>query len=379
MANGAETSLPAVASAFAPGAALRRAARLGRGHINDTFFIELDRDGRRERLVLQRLNGSVFPDPPAVMGNIERVLDHLHRKLAGVPPAARARRVLTLLRAADGAAWVRDAGGAVWRAVLFIDRARSCPMPPAPDEAFRAAQAYGEFLRLLADVEGPPLAVTIPHFHDTRRRVDALVAAVGADVAGRAAGCRAEIDFALAQRPLASVLLRLHEAGSVPVRITHNDTKLDNVLLDESTGEALAVLDLDTVMPGMVLADFGDLVRTGATSAAEDERDIGRVELLPELFEALVRGFIAGAGGLLSAAEVDHLAVAGQVITYEIGVRFLADHLAGDVYFRVHREAHNLDRARTQFALLRSLQRQEDALRAIAARAARWTGGGPWV
>jgi len=377
--RGAEASLPAVAGAFAPGAALRRAERLGRGHINDTFLVELDRVGVAERLVLQRVNRSVFPDPAAVVGNIDRVLGHLHRKLAGLPPALRARRVLTLVRAAGGAVWARDDEGGVWRATLFIDRARSCPMPPAPPEAFRAARAYGEFLALLADYGGTPLAATIPHFHDTRRRVTALVAAVERDAAARAAGCREEIDFALAQRPLEAVLLRLHEEGTVPERITHNDTKLDNVLLDEGTGEALAVLDLDTVMPGMVLADFGDLVRTGATSAGEDERDLSRVTVRADLFEALVRGFAAGARSLLSAAEVEHLAVAGQVITYEIGVRFLADHLDGDVYFRVHRPGHNLDRARAQFALLRSLQRQEDSLRAIVAQAAVEQEGSPWA
>lgn len=375
MRREAEGSLEAVASAFAPGTALVSASRLGRGHINDTFLAELDRDGRRERLVLQRLNRSVFADPTAVMGNIERVLGHLHRKLAGLSPAHRARRVLTLVRTAGGAAWAHDAAGELWRAYLFIDRARSCAVPGIPSEAYRAARAYGDFLRLLADSDGPALEVTIPHFHDTRRRVAALVTAVARDDAGRAAGCREEVDFALAQQPLASVLLRLHDEGSVPERVTHNDAKLDNILLDESTGEALAVLDLDTVMPGMTLADFGDLVRSGATDAGEDERDLGRVEVRPELFEALARGFMAGTGDLLSPVEVDHLTLAGQVMTYEVGVRFLTDHLEGDPYFRVARPGHNLDRARAQLALLRSLQRQDDLLRAIASRAARERGG----
>jgi len=198
-----------------------------------------------------------------------------------------------------------------------------------------------------------------------------LGVAVERDAAGRVAGCRAEIDFALARAQLASALLRLRDAGLLCERTTHNDTKLDNVLLDDGTGEALAVLDLDTVMPGLVLADFGDLVRTGATSAVEDDPDPAHHEVRLELFEALTRGFLAGTGDLLSGVEIEHLAVSGQVITYEAGVRFLTDHLDGDIYFRTHRPGHNLDRCRAQLARLASLERQEDTLRRIATRAAR--------
>ncbi|HPW54174.1 MAG: aminoglycoside phosphotransferase family protein [Thermoanaerobaculaceae bacterium] len=371
-----ETHLSEVAHAFAPGAALRHAARLGHGHINDTFLVELDRGGRGQRLVLQRLNRQVFADPLAVMSNIERVLDHLRRTLAGFAPEVRARRVLTLVHTGEGSAWTCDSAGEVWRAYLFIERARSGATAGVPAEAFQVARAFGEFLRRLADYDGPPLAVTIPAFHDTRRRVDALVAAVARDAAGRVAGCRKEIDLALEQQPLAAVLLDLHEGGLVPERITHNDTKLDNVLLDEITGEALAVLDLDTVMPGMALADFGDLVRSGVTTAAEDEPDCSRVEADPELFAALTAGFLDGVAKLLRPVEVEHLAVAGQVVTYEIAVRFLTDHLDGDTYFRIGRPGHNLDRARTQLALLRSLQRQQGAFRRIAARSAIEAGVG---
>ncbi len=367
----AEHALPTVIGAFAPGAEVTGASRLGRGHINDTFLVELEGGGGRARLVLQRLNAQVFADPVAVMGNVERVLDHLHRKLDGLAATERARRILTLLRTQDGAAFAHDAEGEVWRAYEFIAGAHPCTGRSGPAEAQRAARAFGEFLRLLADLDGPPLLETIPGFHDTPRRLAALGAAVKRDAAGRVAGCRAEIDFALAREPLASALLRLRDDGLLFQRITHNDTKLDNVLLDDATGEALAVLDLDTVMPGLVLADFGDLVRTGATSAVEDDPEAANQEVRPELFEALARGFLAGTGDLLSGVEVEHLAVAGQVITYEAGVRFLTDHLEGDAYFRTHRPGHNLDRCRAQLARLASLERQEDTLRRIATRAAR--------
>jgi len=367
----AERALPAVVAAFAPGASLAAAGRLGRGHINDTFLVELAGTGAPGRLVLQRLNRRVFPDPAAVMANVERVLDHLHRRLADLDPGERARRVLTLVRTADGAAFARDAGGEVWRATLFIGGAHPCTGAGGPAEAGRAAAAFGEFLRLLGDYDGPPLVETISGFHDTRRRVAALREAVARNAAGRAASCRAEIDVALSREGLASVLPALRAAGLVRERVTHNDTKLDNVLLEDASGAGLAVLDLDTVMPGLVLADFGDMVRAGASSGREDDPDPARQEIDPALFEALVRGFLAGIGDELSPIEVAHLAAAGQVITYETGVRFLTDHLDGDVYFRVHRDGHNLDRARAQLARLASLERRDAELRRVTEQAAR--------
>ena len=367
----AERSLGEVIGAFAPDATLVAASRLGRGHINDTFLVELAGGGGPDRLVLQRLNRRVFADPEAVIGNVDRVLDHLHRKLAGLDPVERGRRLLTLLRTTDGDPFARDAAGEVWRATLCIGGAHPCTGQGGAAEVHEAARAFGEFLRLLEDYEGTRLVETIPGFHDTRRRLAALGAAVGRDAVGRAAACRGEIDFAFTQARLASALLRLREEGFLRERVTHNDTKLDNVLLDDATGAALAVLDLDTVMPGFVLTDFGDLVRSGTASGAEDDPNPAHHEVVLELFEALARGFLAGTGDLLSPVEVENLGIAGQVITYEAGLRFLADYLDGDIYFGVHRDGQNLDRARAQFARLRALERREDDLRRVATRAAR--------
>jgi hypothetical protein len=245
-----------------------------------------------------------------------------------------------------------------------------------PAQAREAARAFGAFQRLLVGLDVPRLRETIPHFHDTRARLAALEAAVAAGSAGRAAGAREEIAFARAHAPLASALAALHERGLAPERVAHNDTKINNVLFDDATGEAICVIDLDTVMPGPSLCDFGDLVRTVSSRAAEDERDLSRVEADPALFAALAEGYLAGAGDLLAPAEREQLVAAGEVMTYECGLRFLADYLAGDVYFRVKRPGHNLDRCRAQFALLRSLERQADDFREMVVRLVAAGGAG---
>jgi aminoglycoside phosphotransferase (APT) family kinase protein len=226
------------------------------------------------------------------------------------------------------------------------------------EQAFKAARAFGEFQRQLADLPAPRLHDTIPDFHHTPKRFAALEAAIRADAAGRAKLARAEIDFALAHQPMTRVLLE----ANLPERVTHNDTKFNNVMLDEATGEGICVIDLDTVMPGLALYDFGDMVRTTTSPAKEDERDLTKVTMQFPMFEALVRGYLAAAGGFLTPAEKQRLAFSGKLITFEIGIRFLTDYLAGDVYFKVHRDGHNLDRCRTQFKLVESIAQQEDAM-----------------
>lgn len=328
----------------------------GGGHINDTYCARFDQAGTSLRYILQRINHNVFKQPAALMENVQRVTTHLDAKVAGQPDAA--RRTLTLVPTRDGRGWHVDADGNHWRTYLFIEKARTYDAVESTDQAFKAAKAFGQFQKLLADLPAPRLHDTIPDFHHTPKRFAALEKAIAADSANRAKLCKAEIDFALSRKFMTSVLLD----ANLPERVTHNDTKFNNVMLDDATGEGICVIDLDTVMPGLVHYDFGDMVRTTTSPAKEDERDLSKVTMQFPMFEALVRGYLASAGEFLTNDERKHLAFSGKLITFEIGIRFLTDFLAGDVYFKVHRDGHNLDRCRTQFRLVESIAQQEEAM-----------------
>jgi Ser/Thr protein kinase RdoA (MazF antagonist) len=308
------------------------------------------------------------------MVNVARVLAHLHSRLG---PERAAREALTLVPARDGSLSVRDRAGEAWRCYRFVGGASSHDVPRTPRDAEEAARAFATFQRLLGDLPAPPLAATIPGFHDTPARLAALERAIAADRADRAAGARNEIDFALANADVAEALAALHRRGRLAERVVHNDTKLNNVLLDDATGTAVCVIDLDTVMPGLALHDFGDLVRSAAGAAAEDDPEYRRHVVAPELFAAIARGFIDGLGDELSALERSSLVLAARVMTFECGIRFLADHLDGDRYFRVHRPDHNLDRCRTQFALLRSLTERTDELQDLVESFVAWRPEAP--
>ena len=321
------------------------------GHINASYVVTTHRGGR---FFLQRLNRHVFPNLDALMQNVARVTRHVGGPLRLVPTR-------------EGLACARDDQGDVWRLYGFIERAVARAMASAAD-AERAAGAFGAFQRALADLPGPRLHETIPHFHDTPRRLESFECAVQRDSAGRAAEARKEIAQVQGRRELAAVLVKAAASGTVPERIVHNDAKLANVLFDAASGEALCVVDLDTVMPGLALFDFGDLVRSMATRAAEDERDTSRVRLEPELFESIARGYVAATRELLTPAERELLVPAAQVIVFEQAVRFLIDHLEGDRYYRIARPGHNLDRCRTQLALLDALLAGERALEQIVTR-----------
>ena len=350
----------AAARAFALPAEPESYTRWGSGHINDTFAVTL-RGGRR--VLLQRINTDVFRDPEGVMANVGRVTRHLRGKLAGLPDAS--RRALALVPARDGADFTRDGAGRCFRTYEFIDGARSVDVLESPRQAYEAAKTFATFQRLLADLPGPRLVETIPRFHDTRKRFETLEVAVARNPRNRAATAAPEIAFARSREPLADGLLRPLAGGTLVERPTHNDTKLNNVLFDGAEGTGLCVVDLDTVMPGLFLYDFGDLVRSAVSPSAEDERDLSKVEASEPVFEALVRGTVDALGDGLPPADRERLVLAGQVITFEIGIRFLTDHLDGDVYFKIHREGHNLDRARTQFALVTSLEEKEERLQRI--------------
>lgn len=328
----------------------------GSGHINDTYLALFDNAGISSRFIVQRINRAIFRNPGAMMENIQRVTAHLAAAVAGEQDCE--RHVLTLIPTRDDAAWHVDADGQYWRAYRFIERARTYDAVESVDQAYQAAKAFGRFQELLGGLGAPRLHDTIPDFHNTPKRFVAFEKAIATDVAGRVVLAQPEIEFALAHAPIASVLLD----ADLPERVTHNDTKFNNVMLDDETGEGICVIDLDTVMPGLALYDFGDMVRTTTSPAKEDEQDLSKVSLQFPMFEALARGYLGSAGSLLTDGEKDHLVAASKVITFEQGIRFLGDYLSGDTYYKVHRNGHNLDRCRTQFKLLKSIEQQEDAM-----------------
>jgi aminoglycoside phosphotransferase (APT) family kinase protein len=332
-----------------------KAAPYGSGHINDTYCAVFDQGGARVRYVVQRINHHIFKNPAALMENIRRVTAHLGEKSAGQNDPS--RRVLTLIPARDGLPYYRDEQGNHWRVYIFIEKARTFDAVESAAQAFQAAKAFGQFQKLLADLPAPRLHDTIPDFHHTPKRFASLENAIEADVANRAQLARSEIAFALNHKAATSILLD----AQLPERVTHNDTKFNNVMLDDATGEGICVIDLDTVMPGLALYDFGDMVRTTTSPAKEDERDLSKVTMQFPMFEALAQGYVAAAD-FLTPAEKRLLAFSGKLITLEIGLRFLTDFLAGDTYFKVHREGHNLDRCRTQFKLVESIEKQEAAM-----------------
>ncbi len=345
-----------VASQFQIYGEFINAGPYGSGHINDTYCAVFNQGGTPVRYILQRINHHVFKTPVALMENVERVTAHISKKVAGHPDFSRCG--LTLIPARDGRAWHSDEGGNYWRTYIFVENARTYDAVESPQQAFQAARAFGRFQKLLADLPAPRLHDTIPGFHHTPQRFAKLEAAIAADPANRARLAKSEIEFALNHKAMAGVLL----AAGLPERVTHNDTKLNNVMLDDETGEGICVIDLDTVMPGLAPYDFGDIVRTSTSPAKEDERDLSKVQMQFPMFEALARGYLETAAEFLTKAERQLLVLSGKLITFEIGIRFLTDYLEGDSYFKVHREGHNLDRCRTQFKLVESIERQEGAM-----------------
>ncbi|HUJ09502.1 MAG TPA: aminoglycoside phosphotransferase family protein [Verrucomicrobiae bacterium] len=332
------------------------AAPYGNGHIHDTYCVSYNQNGRLTRYIHQRINHHVFKNPAALMENIRRVTQHLQHKFVGQPDAA--RRTLTLVPARSGESFHRDAEGNYWRAYLFIEKACSHEAVTTPRQAFEAARAFGRYQQLLTDLPAPRLHETIPHFHDTPKRFAALEEAIELDTNNRAQEAKPEIEFALHHKAMISAL----SEARLPERITHNDTKFNNVMLDDVSGEGICVIDLDTTMPGLALCDFGDQIRTTTSPVREDDRDLSKVVMQFPMFEALTHGYLSAAGEFLSPEERRYMAVSGKLMTFEVGIRFLTDYLSGDTYFKVHREGHNLDRCRTQFKLVESIEQQEEQM-----------------
>jgi Ser/Thr protein kinase RdoA (MazF antagonist) len=342
-------------------------APFGKGHINDTFLSTWNQSGTKPRYTHQRINDHVFTKPAEVMENIVRVTTHIRKKLAAGGLGDRSRRTLTVVPARDGKPWVRDAEGGWWRTYCFVENSRGGDMASSPEEARLLGKSAGRFQNQLADIDGPRLHETIPNFHNMETRYVRFHEALKKDECKRAETCKAEIAFLLENEERGGILIRSLRDGSIPERICHNDTKMNNILLDETSGEALCVIDLDTVMPGTSLFDVGDLIRTVTTRAEEDERDLSKVRFDPVFFRALINGYLSEARAFLIPKEYTLICEAGRNLTHIMALRFLTDYLEGDHYYHISRPLHNLDRCRNQIALIRSMDSQwEEAEKIVA-------------
>lgn len=344
---------------------------LGNGHINDTFLLEFNTpDTDAQRLVLQRINTDVFHEPEKLMKNITGITSHIARKVRE-QGGDLSREVLFFLRTAEGKPFAEDERGDYWRISRFIEDAVSYEQIESPELFYQGALAFGRFQQMLSDYPAETLYETITGFHDTQARYRGFLKAVQEDVAGRGAKVQDEIGFVIAHRELANAYSEAEKTGEIPLRVTHNDTKLNNIMLDKKTGRGLCVLDLDTVMPGYVMNDFGDAIRSGTNTAAEDDADRTRVSCDLELYEAFAKGFLEVLGSELTGQELRLLPTGAKVMTYELVIRFLTDYLHGDTYFKTAYDEQNLCRARNQIWLLTDMERKQDQMQMIVGKYAR--------
>ena len=343
---------------------LKECIRYGSGHINDTYRLTYETPQGTKRYILQRMSTSIFKKPLELMEKVSGVTAWLRKKIIenGGDPE---RETLTLVKSNDGLPYFVDSTGEYWRVYLFIEGATCYDAVKDDNDFYQSAVAFGHFQRLLADYPAETLHETIKDFHNTPDRLEKFKKAVAEDICGRAASVQKEIDFILEREELTHALYDLQLDGRLPLRVTHNDTKLNNIMIDDETGKAICVIDLDTVMPGLTANDFGDSIRFGASTALEDEQDLSKVSCDLHLFDVYARGFIEGCGGALTDLEIDMLPMGAILMTFENGIRFLTDHLEGDHYFHIHREGHNLDRCRTQLTLVKDMQEKLPQMNAI--------------
>lgn len=345
-------------------------ARHGKGHINDTFCVVCKTpEGGTARFILQRLSQAAFPHPEEVMENFVGITSYLRREILaeGGDPL---RETLSLVKTGDGADFVTDAEGRAWRLMPFIENAE-CYQSATPELFAASGRAFGRFQYMLRDYPARTLHETIPHFHDTESRFEQFLAALEADKMNRAEGVSPEIQFILRRKADCGVALRALREGKLPLRVTHNDTKLNNILIDRDTHEGICIIDLDTTMPGLAINDFGDSIRFGANHCLEDEQDLTKVNFDISLYEVFTRGFLEGARDSLTSAELEYLPWGARLMTLECGIRFLTDYLDGDHYFHVSHPRQNLDRARTQLKLVKDMEEQFDAMGAVVAKYAK--------
>ena len=356
--------LAEVLAAYEFPATLLGAVRYGQGHINDTFCVICQpQEGDAIRFILQGLSLAAFPRQAELMENFVGITSFLREKItaAGGDPL---RETLSIVKTRDGKDFYTEASGKVWRLTPYIENT-DCFQSATPELFEASARAFGRFQYMLQGYPAETLHETIVNFHNTEDRFAKFEAALAADKLDRAKDIQAEIKFVLDRKADCSVALQALRDGILPLRVTHNDTKLNNILIDRDTHEGICVIDLDTTMPGLSINDFGDSIRFGANHSAEDEKDLSKVNFDIELYEAYTRGFIQGAQGGLTPAELEYLPWGARLMTLECGIRFLTDYLAGDNYFRIHYPEQNLDRCRTQFKLVRDMEEQFDAMAAV--------------
>ena len=333
----------------------------GSGHINHTYLAQMADD---KKYILQGINTTIFKDTDQLMENILNVTSYLREEIVrtGGDPA---RETLTVVMTNDGKSYYTDEEGNKWRVYDFIEGAQTFDAVESKEDFYQSAVAFGNFQAKLANFPADTLHETIPQFHDTAKRYRDFEKAVEADVKGRASKVAAEIAFVREHSKEVSELHDMLAKGELPLRVTHNDTKLNNIMIDSNSHKAICVIDLDTVMPGLAMNDFGDSIRFGASTAAEDERDLSKVSCSMDLFDLYTKGFIEGCAGRLTSEELKLLPMGAKVMTFECGMRFLTDYLQGDRYFKIHREDHNLDRCRTQFKLVADMEKKWDTMQRI--------------
>ncbi|MCH5190657.1 MAG: aminoglycoside phosphotransferase family protein [Oscillospiraceae bacterium] len=334
------------------------------GHINSTFILIFEENGKSKKYILQMINTSVFKDPERLMSNIVGITAHIRKKAedSGIDSS---RATLHFRVCNDGKYYYEDSENRCWRVYDYIGDVYTCNTIDSVEVFCNAGKAFGDFQKQLADYDSSSLFETIENFHNTVSRFGDLKRAIIENAAGRLDSVRDEVDFALCHEPDAHVLVDLISDGKLPLRVTHNDTKLNNILFDNTSNKGICIIDLDTVMPGLSLYDFGDSIRFGANTATEDEKDVLKVSLNLELYEAYVKGYLSSAKDALTECEKEYLPFSAKLMTYECGIRFLTDYLNGDTYFKTDYPEHNLVRCRTQFALVEDIERKTDEMIAI--------------
>ncbi|MDY3280830.1 phosphotransferase enzyme family protein [Dysosmobacter sp.] len=366
--SAAEKTLAEALAAYDFGAPVVGAMRYGCGHINDTFCVHTQPvDDCCNCYILQRMSAAAFKHPDQLMANIVGVTDYLGEKITAAG-GDRSREAMEVIRTREGKSYFTDSEDGAWRVFPFVKDIYCYQTAETPELFAASGRAFGRFQRMLDGYPAETLYETIPHFHDTEDRLAKLKAAIAADAMGRVGECGDEIAFVMAREADCSVALQAQRDGVLPLRVTHNDTKLNNVLIDRRTGEGMCVIDLDTVMPGLSINDFGDSIRFGANHSAEDEKDLSRVNLDLDLYAVYAKAFLEGAGGTLTDAEIEYMPWGAKLMTLECGIRFLTDYLEGDHYFHTQREGQNLDRCRTQFKLVADMEAHWAEMQSIVNR-----------